>query len=43
MLAIENIKLNILLKHSKYGRKGEFPPVGFKPNASHLLDERPNH
>ena len=23
--------------------KGEVPPVGVKPNASHLLDEHPNH
>ena len=28
---IENIKLNILLKHSKYGRKGNFPQWDSNP------------
>ena len=29
--AIENIKLNILLKHSKFGRKGNFPQWDSNP------------
>ena len=37
----ENI-INILLKHSNR-QKRESPPVGFKPDASHLLDKHPNH
>ena len=27
---------NFFLKHSIYGRKGNLPPVGVKPDASHL-------
>ena len=40
---LENIKLNILLKHSKFWQKREFPLVGYKPDASRLPDEHPNH
>ena len=25
-----------------WDRKGNFPPVGFEPDTSHLLDKRPN-
>ena len=33
---------NNSLEHSMT-EKGEVPPVGVKPDASHLLDECPNH
>ena len=29
---------NYFLKHSIYGRKGNLPPVGVKPDASHNYD-----
>ena len=33
--------INNSLEHSFENRKGKSPPVGVKPDASHLLDDYP--
>ena len=39
LLFIEN---KLIFFQTLYWQKREFPPVGFKPDASRLLDECPN-
>ena len=36
------LKIINILSNTLKDRKGKSPTVGFKPNASHLLDECPN-